>query len=52
MSSSDNMEMTVMVKLMILKKKSRKKYSCSECDKVFQYCSPFLRHRKSHNKLN
>ena len=48
MSSNDNKENDCkMLKLMMLRK-----YSCSECDKVFQNCSPFSRHRNLHKKLN
>ena len=50
MSSNDNMENDCNGQLDNLEKESRKKYSCPECDKVFQHCSSFSRYRNSHNQ--
>ena len=50
MSLNDNMENDCNGQIDDLEKESRKNYSCSECDKAFQNCSSFSRHRKSHNQ--
>ena len=43
MSSHDNIENDCNGKADDLEKESRKKYCCSECDKVLQHCSSFSR---------
>ena len=48
MISNDNMENKCNGQVDDLEKESSKKYSCFKCDKVYQHCSSFSRHMKSH----
>ena len=51
MISNDNMESDCNGQVDDLEKESRKKYSCFKCDKVYQHCSSFSRHMKSHKNI-